>query len=99
MALSKAGRYLATMDDAAIADLIERVDKATQDAPREVGVAMGAKLYEAVCDRGLVSMETFSVLGSGFLPHSLPAYRGTRFVYVPPHFPEWSFLIGKYQNA
>jgi hypothetical protein len=90
-----AARYDGGMDPQEIAEpIIVRLNDVMDSTPRNVGVAMGWALYRACCDRGLVSMEMFSVLGSGFLPNTLPAYRGLNFVFVPPDFPEWEFQIG-----
>lgn len=87
------------MDEKTIDEIIGRLDLVMSDTPRNVGVAMGDALFAACKRRGLLSIEDFSVAGSGFLPHRLPAYRGKNFAFVHPELTEWDFQIGERSRA
>jgi len=60
---------------------------------------MGMDLYAECNRRGLIALEEFSVLGTGFLPHDLPAYRKRNFAFVHPELADWDFQIGKRADA
>lgn len=82
------------MDAQAIDELFQRLDFIMKDTPAGVGVAMGYDLFGECRKRGLLSMETFSVLGTGFLPNILPTYKGKHFAFVHPGLTDWDFQIG-----
>ena len=75
--------------------VISRLDEVMGSTPEQVGVAMGYELYGECRARGRLPMRTFSVLGLGFLPHELPAYRGKNFAFVHTDLTDWGFQIGK----
>jgi hypothetical protein len=75
-------------------ELIARLDDVLVTTPKTVGVGMGIDLYREANKRGLISLETFSVLATGFWPHELPAYRKHHFVYLHPGLSDWDFRIG-----
>ena len=87
------------MDKQAIDELIGRLDSIMASTPLPVGVAMGYDLFGECRRRGLFSMEDFGVLGTGFLPHKLPTYRGKHFAFVHPELPDWDFQIGTTHHA
>ena len=83
----------------AVDELFERLDSIMSDTPPGVGVAMGCDLYLECRKRNLLEMKEFSVLGTGFLPHWLPAYRGKHFTFLHPELPDFEFQIGTPRHA
>ena len=60
-----------------------------------IGIRIGSNLYRELFRSDLVSMEKFSILGSGLLEQELPAYRKKYGVYMDPDMAEDAFAIGK----
>jgi hypothetical protein len=85
------------MADNAADEVIARLDDVLSTTPQQVGVAVGIDLWVECVKRELVSMEDFSVLGTGFWPHSLPAYRNRNHIFVHPLLADWDAQIGKPQ--
>jgi len=87
------------MDDAHVDGLLVRVKIAGANAPREVGLAMGAELYQAAAKRGMITLEDFSVFGTGFLSQRLPAFERQHFVFQHPELGDWEYRFGEPANA
>ncbi|WP_293373615.1 hypothetical protein [Phenylobacterium sp. SCN 70-31] len=90
---------MAAMEDTEIDGLLVRVKMAARTASKDVGLAMGADLYRAASKRGMITLEDFSVLGSGFLAQKLPAFERQHFVFVHPELGEWDYRFGESPNA
>ena len=82
-----------------IDETLERLARVMATTPNQVGVAMGHELFRECAKRNLIVMKTFSILGTGFLPHDLPTYGGTNFAFVHPNLTDWDFQIGTPRHA
>ena len=70
------------MDDQAVGLKKTALDDALAKVGPNVGIKFGAELFDEFRKRGWLTLETFGVLGTGFLSEKLPAYGRTHFAYV-----------------
>lgn len=82
------------MSDRPSDELLARLDDVVSTTPAQVGIGMGIELFIEMWKRGLITMQEFSALGTGFLPHRLPAYRKRNFAFVHTELDDWDFKIG-----
>ena len=79
-----------------IESTIQRMDaEIAKHSSGGFGIRMGSELYRELFRSDLVSMERFSILGSGVLEQELPAYRNKYGVYMDPDMAKDAFAVGK----
>lgn len=83
------------MEEDAIKGLLVRLKIKAGTEPTDVGLGLGEALYREASRRGLITLEEFSWIGSGFLTDRLPAFERKHFVFVHPGLDDWEFRFGE----
>lgn len=58
------------------------------------GIMVSSQIFAALRQRGLITIEKFSVNGTGFLEDDLPAYKRKFFIFENFELQETEFRIG-----
>ncbi|WP_417834943.1 hypothetical protein [Thalassospira xiamenensis] len=58
------------------------------------GIKMGYALMKALAEDGLVTLEKFSIMGSGVFEHELPTYKRKYAVTIDYDMADYDFALG-----
>jgi hypothetical protein len=58
------------------------------------GIKVGSALFSALAEDRLITLEKFSIMGSGLYEHELPAYQGRYVVTIDYDMDEYGFAVG-----
>lgn len=83
------------MDNEKALEAKSSLDEALKHVDANLGIVFGVRLFDEFRERGWLTLETFSWLGTQFFAETVPAYDRTHFASPNWDVPEWEFRVGK----